>query len=401
MRFVEDDLAGNNYEAVVFAINKIDQIEEDQRDAIHRYALKKLSKIYPSAPVFSISAKNGLKARKARSASGLKESGLLELEDYLSDFLTSERGKVKLAQPAKRLRQILSVDAAGKAIPTERTMLDKSLEEVTRKQSEILPRLRTLEKEKEVKRLRIETEVERCGRKIERLAQQKILGMADCVRAWVDEYQPKNKLGFIPTKKSTVPVVNEIADYIKLRIKTDQTEWQKKVLEPELQAAGKKIFDSAEKDFSTIFSEIDALTVQLNDGVGFNADPVPFWQRVAGVAGGIMVGMPDVAIFGGVNGLGKEFFKNIAIEIAAVALLLGLELLNPFTMWLVIGALFLRGVGSGSKAALQKLKTAISEHVIREIKKNADVQAGKIADGIVTKFGKLTNQISGAGGADH
>lgn len=400
MRFVEDDLAGNNYEAVIFAINKIDQIDEDQRDAIRRYAEKKLSKIYPAASVFSLSAKNALVARKDRDPDKLKYSGLLELEEFISDFLTHERGKAKLAQPAKRLRQILSIDAVGKAIPTERSMLDKSLAEVEKKQKEILPRLTALEKERDVKKLSIETQIERCGRKIERLAQRKILGMADSVRTWVDECQPKNKIGFIPTQKSTTPVVNELADYIKAKIKTDQAEWQKAILEPEITEAGKKIFDSAERDFSSIFAEIDDITINLNKGDGFKANAVPFWQRVAGVTGGLVTGNIDVAIYGGVNGLGKEFFKNMAIEIAAFALLFGLELINPFTIWLVIGGLFLRGMRAGSNAALQKLKTAIGDHAISEIKKNADAQAGKIADGIISRFGKITDQISSAVGSE-
>lgn len=400
MRFVEDDLAGNNYDAVVFAINKIDQIDEDQRDAIRRYAEKKLSKIYPAASVFSLSAKNALAARKDRDPGKLKYSGLLELEEYLSDFLTRERGKAKLVQPAKRLRQILSVDAVGKAIPTERSMLDKSLAEVEKKQKEILPRLTALEKERDVKKLSIETQIERCGRKIERLAQRKILGMADSVRTWIDECQPKNKIGFIPTQKSTTPVVNELADYIKAKIKTDQAEWQKAILEPEITEAGKKIFNSAERDFSSIFAEIDEITINLNKGDGFKANAVPFWQRVAGVTGGLVTGNIDIAIYGGVNGLGKEFFKNMAIEIAAFALLFGLELLNPFTIWLVIGGLFLRGMRAGSNAALQKLKAALGDHAISEIKKNADAQAGKIADGIISRFGKITDQISSAVGSE-
>lgn len=396
MRFVENDLAGNNYEAVVFVINKIDQIDESERDAIYKFAEKKLSKVYPSAQVFGLSAKNALKARKEGDVEKLDDSGITKLESYLSDFLTNERGKAKLAQPAKRLRQILSADAAGRAIPTERAMLDKSLVAVTKKQEEILPRLRALEKEKDVKKLSIETQIERCGRNIERLAERKILGMADSIRTWVDACQPKNKIGLIPTKKSTTPVINEITDYLKSRIRTDQAKWQKEILEPEIQDAGKRIFDSAEKDFSALFAEIDEITVELKGQENIDANTVPFWQRVAGVAGGIIIQDYGMAVLAGANGLSKEFFKNVAMEIAAGLLLYGLGMLNPFTIWLVIGALFLRGLKSGSSAALQKLKTAITENAVEEIKKSAESQAKKIADGVVARFGKFTNQIAKA-----
>ena len=108
----------------------------------------------------------------------------------------------------------------------------------------------------------------------------------------------------------------EISDYIQEKLSDVQNDWKREVLAPEIEDEAKSIFDAAEKDFSKIYDDIDSINVELT-GKDYNANLVPFWQRVAGVAGGLVLGDIGLAVSGGVNGVRKEFAKTLAFEIGA------------------------------------------------------------------------------------
>ena len=396
LRFVENDLAGNNFDAVIFAINRIDLIDESERASIHEFAAQKLKGIYPGAPLFSISAKQALNGKRNLDDMLLRQSGFTELESHLSVFLTRNRGKAKLEQPAKRLRHILSVEAGEKAIPTERAMLEHSLDDIKRKQAEIQQRVESLQKEKDLKRTALDAKIQRCSRSMERMAKRKVMDIANSIPAWIDEYQPKTSVPAIPTQKKLEPITTEILDFVKKKIKEEQLSWQNKIVKPEIEAESKGIFEDAEKGFGEIFDEIDALQVEISGVDTSQSKKVPFWERVAGVAGGIWLGDIGLAVSGGINGIGKEFAKTAAFEIGAGAALYCLGLLNPFTILATLVLIIMNNIVNGKKRALADLKSTVSTEVSSTIRENADSQSQKLADLVSEKLGRIADQIADA-----
>lgn len=392
MRFIENDLAGNNYEAVVFAVNRIDQVPEDERGRILEYAKKKLKAIYPDAPVFGTSALQALEGRTKGDAEKFRASGFPELEAHLADFLTRERGKAKLAQPAKKLRHILGVDALGKAIPSERALLDKTLEEIKAKESALLPRLDSLQRKKEAQRTILEAKIERKCHVVERLVRQKVLDIATSVPAWIDGFVPKKAMPVIPTAKKIEPVTAEIMDFVKGKIKDEQLEWQRKILMPEMAKNSEDIFADAEKGFQEVFAEIDQVLVEVA-GPDATSVGVPFWQRAAGIAGGFVLGDPSLMVTGGLSGIGKEFAKTAALEVGGVILLAAINALNPFTFIALLGGLIIRSLGGSKKNALNKLKAGITDKVVQTLREGADAQAEKTARKYAEKLEEVIEQI--------
>lgn len=393
MEFVEQDLRGNNFDSVFFVVNRFDLIRSKEQEGIRQYARMKLQQFYPQPEMFCLSAINALDGRLQGRGELIEGSGILPLEKRLTEFLTKEKGRTKLAQPAKQLRSILSREALEVVIPKERVMLEKSLDEVRARYDKVKPRLDMLTAEKKQRQSEMNTKIERSARKFERMAKKNIKDMIDTLPVWIDEFTPKTDIGFIPTKKKTEKVIDEITDHLMDRIRDYQEEWKQEVLRPEIEEEAKLIFESAQQDVSRIYSEIDAINVELAGNQSYNTNPVAFWQRAAGVAGGLLVGDLGLAVSGGINGIGKELAKTAAFEVGAGLVLGILGWVNPFTLGAVIVAAFIGNMKGGSSKALGKLKSQIGEAVTEKLTENGEEQAAAVADGISAKFTEVSDQI--------
>jgi len=393
MKFVQNDLKGNQFDSVFFVVNRFDQIRSKEQPQIRQYAEIKIKEYYPQPELFCISALNALDGRLDHDEALLEKSGIIPLEKRLTEFLTREKGKAKLVSPAKSVRQILSREALEMVIPRERTLLETSLADVKARYDSIKPRVDLAVKEKEQKEREMETKIERAGRKFERMAKSHINDMMNSIPAWIAEFTPATSLGFLPTRKKTEAAVTEISDYIQEKISDAQSDWKQEVLAPEIEEEARSIFDAAEKDFSKIYDDIDSINVELT-GKEYNANSVPFWQRVAGVAGGLALGDIGLAVSGGVNGIGKEFAKTLAFEVGAGFVLGLLGLLNPVTLIGVIVAAFLFNIGKGSSKAMETLKSQVSEQAVKSMSEKAEQQAKDLADGIMNKLSQVKDQIA-------
>lgn len=392
MKFVQNDLKGNQFESVFFVVNKFDQLRAREQPEVHRYAKMKLQEFYPQPELFCISALNALDGRLEQDGALLEKSGILPLEKRLTEFLTREKGKAKLASPAKSVRQILSREALEVVIPRERTLLETSLDEVKARYESIKPRVELAAREKEQKEREMETKIERAGRKFERLAKSRINDMMNSIPAWIEQFTPATSLGVIPKRNKTEQAVTEISDYIQEKISAAHSDWKQEVLAPEIEEEAKSIFDAAEKDFTKIYEDIDSMNVELM-GKEYNANSVPFWQRVAGAAGGFMVGGVGLAVSGGINGIGKELAKTAVMEVGAYLVFGLLGLLNPFTLIGIIVTAFLYNIGKGSSRAMETLKAQVSEQAVKSMSEKAEQQAKELADGVMNKLNEVKDQI--------
>lgn len=393
MRFVKNDLRGGNIDSVFFVVNRFDQIRAREQPEIRRYAELKLKEFYEQPELFCVSALNALEGRLEGNDTLVEESGMTPLEKRLTEFLTEEKGKAKLISPARQVRHILSREALEVVIPRERKLLETSLKDLENKYAKIRPKLEIITREKDQKKAELDMKIERSARKFERSALRKISEIMDSIPTWVEEYTPPTSLGAIPTKKKTEQVVTEISEYLKTKTEDEYREWQKNVLKSLIEEEADSIFGAAEQDISRIFSEIDSIHIELTDSE-YDANPVPVWQRVAGVAGGLMIGDVGLAFSGGVNGIGKEFAKTAAFELGAGFILGLFGILNPVTLIAVVVAAFLYNFGKGASKAMDKLKKKVSEAVAKDLSnEKADKMARDLADGIKCKFEELEEQI--------
>ncbi len=121
---------------VFFVVNKIDLLEDRQREEVLGYIAQTIRRQTGAAVprIFAVSSRSGLKARLAGDAEGYAASGLAALEEALAEFLSSEKSDallVAVLNKSLRLaaRQAESVeiekritalrDAISKQLPSE------------------------------------------------------------------------------------------------------------------------------------------------------------------------------------------------------------------------------------------------------------------------------------------
>lgn len=90
---------------LIVVLNKIDTLEPEERvtaAAFLRRVLDEQECLDPATPIFCLSGRRGLRTRLAGDAPALAETGLLELETHLTQFLTHEKQATLRAAVARK-----------------------------------------------------------------------------------------------------------------------------------------------------------------------------------------------------------------------------------------------------------------------------------------------------------
>ena len=395
MSFIKDNLHEFGFTDPFFIVNRIDLIPENQRDRIKQFAKMKLGS-FSTNEIYFVSAQQALDGEVQNNPALYEKSQMGIFTERLCEFLTKDKGKIKLSQPARELKRILNNEALYKVIPAQRAMLDSSLDEVQARYDAAKPELDTLRTKKEQIITKILLKIEQSKGEFRRAVNRNTLTVADMIPGWINDYKPKQSLGLIPTKNKISAIVVEITEEINKKINDQQRKWKNEVMLPLVDERAQYIFDSTEQDLTRLYEEIDAISVQISGGDDVAPKDVPVWQRVAGAAGGLLIGCPDIALAAGMTGLTKELLKNVALVLgteAVLAMILGLT--NPFVL---VGGLAAALVGGGFRgaAAMKELKQKLSEKFVKTISDNAEQSATTTAESIASYLSGISADVSTA-----
>lgn len=394
MRFIENNLKSQGFTDPFFVVNRFDCIPEGQREIMKNFVNTKL-KGYSSNEIHFVSALNALEGKQQNDDAKFEASGMKAFEERLSEFLTKEKGKAKLAQPARELKRILNDEALFKVIPSQRAILSTSLDEVKARYEKAQPALSDLKIKKEQVYNKLLLRIEQAKPEFRRAIAHNYTTLVDSIAAWVDETEPQTKIGLIPTKDKISAVTTEISDIVIEKIEDNQLEWKTSVLEPLIREKGDELLGSVEADVDAIFAEIDTINVDVS-GKEYDTNAVPTWQRVAGVLGGLALGDLGLAFSGGMHGIGKEFVKTLALECGAYFILGALGLFNPVTFIAVIAAAILGNMWRGQNQAVEKIKLQMKDELIKQISETSEANTDNIVNSITEKFIEVSKLVTTA-----
>ncbi len=395
MDFIENNLHEYGFTDPFFIVNRFDLIPENQRDAVMRFAKMKLSE-FSTNEIFYVSAQQALDGETQGNAALYEKSRMGLLTNKLSEFLTKDKGKIKLSQPARELKKILNNEALYKVIPNQRAMLDSSLDEVRVRYDAAKPKLEMLKTKKEQLISKLKLKIEQSKHEFIRASNSNYLSVAEMIPGWINTFQPKNKFSVIPTKSKATIVVSEITDYVVGKLETQQKEWKKSVLQPLVEERSQYIFESAEQDLTNLYAEIDSLNVSISGQHDVDPNTVPLWQRFAAGAGGLLLGDIGLAFSGGVNGFSKDLAKVAGLEIGAGALLYFIGALNPFTLVAILLTSIITTWKASSSTAMERTKEMVSDQIVKQLSANADEDSSQKAEAICQKLDDIANSISTA-----
>jgi small GTP-binding protein len=129
--FIANKLLSQSKDKVIFVINKIDLLDEEEREEALAYARMHLSKLVAEPKVYAVSAQRALEG----DAEG---GGLAKLSQELKTYLTDERGRVLLDN---------ALDAGLRAASTLRQSVQIQKRALEMDQGELERRLNALEKD--------------------------------------------------------------------------------------------------------------------------------------------------------------------------------------------------------------------------------------------------------------
>lgn len=160
-QFVAGKLLAASRDKVIFVVNKMDLLDDEEKQEALSYARTNLSKMVDDPKVFGISADGAL--------SGTEGNGLPELMEYLQTYLKEERGRVLIDN---------ALDAGIRTANTLATGIEIQKRALGMEKAELGRRLAALEADLEATEERV---AERTARVRERVAAVKAVVRADVI----------------------------------------------------------------------------------------------------------------------------------------------------------------------------------------------------------------------------
>lgn len=398
MDFIENTLNASGFNDIFFVVNRWDCIRNREREDMKKFAHLKLDQ-YTTNEIFFVSAQDALDGELDNDKELYNGSGMPDFTAALTEFLTKDKGKIKLSQPARELKRILNNEALYKVIPSQRSMLDGSLNDLKERYEKAKPQLEALKTKKEQIITKINLRIEQSKHEFRRAVLRNSISITEMIPAWIDEYTPTTKIGgfFTPNEEDVNKVVNEFAAHVQTKIEELQNAWKKDVLIPLAEDKSHSIFESAEMDLSNFLQEIDSIRINISGGHStVSVEEVPVWERIGGAVAGFLGGGLGGAISGGATGLSKELAKSIAVNIGGAVLLSLLGWFNPFTAIVLIAATVLTGLTSKEEKTIKEIKNKVTNEFVNQISNNAEDDSNAIVDNIAKELAKVSNGISKA-----
>lgn len=398
MEMVEGTLTDMGFDDMFFVLNKIDAVPAKERADVVTFVNKTVGSytphdIYPVAALKAVEARTGVdrdgdELSTEECGKLLAKSGMIPFEERLTTFLTQDKGRIKLARPARELNSIIVKEALHNAVPAQRKMLDTNLTELQRRRADAEPRLRELESQKEQLYNTLTLRIKNSQNDLRRAIMDYYQSMITSVPKWIEQYEPANKPGFA-SKRKVQECTEELVNYVTEKLKTNFTEWNTGTMQPLVAEKVAYIFDSTEQDLGSVMDSIEQVNASMS-GISPAMHAVKPWERVAGA--GLTLVLPGAAA--GVDMMTQgfnaaSFGKNIAIDLGVFTGMCLLASMVPIIGWIGMIGLVWRGISQGKAGNLKKIKAAVTEEVVKSLTANARPKAEELSQELAEKLMRI------------
>ena len=378
MSFIENNLKNQGFTDPFFIVNRFDQIDEDEREDMKFFVNQKLGSYSTNEPFF-VSGLKALEGKMQNDPAKYAESGMAELEERLSEFLTKEKGRAKLLQPANELKKIVGTETLTEVIPMQRKLLSASLDEVKGRYEKEKPRLEDLKQRKAKVEMTLKLKIEQSKPIFKKALLASYESISSQVSAWVQEANPQTKLGILPNKEKFAAFGEEIVDFVNAKIEVQQAEWKKNVFEPLVTEKGTEIFTSLKEELKEFYQKVGEINVSLS-GSDEGMNDASIEKKVSELLEGAGLSVSAE--------ISDRYAKSIALEVGLGAVLTILGLLNPLTIGVMIGSVLF----SRSKNE-RDIKNAVAAQIINSLTNESAAQSDAIADAVAAKLNELSSDI--------
>lgn len=386
MDTIDSILIPKGFDDMFFVVNRFDMIKTEKEQAEVKCYVKNKVKKYTTNEIFYISALNALDGKIEHNQEKFLNSGFMPLETRLTEFLTKDKGRIKLAKPAKELKQILTTEALFKAIPSQRAQISTDLQVLRERYESVKPELDSYESQKETLKIELNLKVERKENNIRRAINSQFREIADSVPAWIADYEPVNGLGIFAKKKQVEKVAQEIREHVSSKVKDKFAQWEQGVLIPLIEESMIEIFETSDNKLKGILDGIDQLQSEIT-GTAYIQDTSSGWTRALGIAGICCGFVSGASLLSGQFDI-KTLAKSLAVDLGIGTGLLLLGITNPVVAIAGVVVAICNAVAGGHKVAVRRLKEQQMREIRDSIIGSSDEKSKKIVNKIDEEFKK-------------
>lgn len=400
MDMINNILIPKGFNDMFFVTNRFDCVPKAEKEEIARRAKMLVGGLTPNE-LFFISARKAVDGKTGMDVDGdelsedekekaLQKSGILPFEARLVEFLTKDKGRIKLTRPARELNNIISKETLHTVIPQQKAMLATDYKTLERRYQEAKPKLSALEEERKDLFNKMEKRVINSTNSIRRDINKYFAKLSTKVPKWIEDYEPKNSPGFGSEAKIRA-CADEITKFVTEKIKKDFEDWNKVALQDIISSEAAEIFDASEVQLEDFFKNLDIVSGEIS-GQKVAPKNVKPWERLAGA--GLVFLIPGATAGVGMMAGGfdsKNFAKNIALDLGFGLGVLVLGLANPVIMIAALAAMIWRGVITGKAANLQRVKDEVRVAIVKSLDESKEAQSEAIAGEIKDKLMEIVN----------
>lgn len=390
------------HEDIFFICNRINQISRPkERDRIREYGKKLLAPFTQLGEegIFFLNALGALDGRLQNNEQMLTESGVPDLEKKLEKFLTNDRGRLKIIEPAKELQE--AIREAQRVIPEREAMLRIDYKTLEDRYAAAQEPLKQLELQRHQAGTRITHFFDDLQIQIEARLSTFLNGLPEEIEKWIKDYEIKSEfereLNLIEAfKKWTEKIGKEIKEYILSRTETRFITWQTKELSPLLQSRIKDLkldLDARANDFIHKIEEIRAQLTLEGEPSKLNREQVFSINHILAYSGSFSInnlGWGEVATASSGEVL-------VALSGTAGATLIAAVLTGPILTILLAIPIMLVGAFAitdlFSEGIKSKIKDVISKEVCKNVRESIKEKPKQVAHEIIGKLGSVQQDV--------
>ena len=393
--YIDDTLRKNGFgeQSLFCVVNRFDQLTSEREQQRLRKFSDNLLAPY-TKHIYYTSAYKGLMGQMQSNPAMLEESKIPAVETALADYLANERGRIKLATPARELVRVIRQDALETIIPQRRNALSTDLDVLKQRYSEAQPEIEKLKQQKDLITSRTEAFIANLIPDIRRSAVNYFNNLPGQIRVWVEEYEPETKVSALHPKRDAEALSDELVNFIQNKIDGETREWLSGPFTNLVNDKVESLKDSLEGRLEEFFVSLDQVKVSVTGSHNIDTEDIPVWKRVVAAGGGLLIGDIGVAALGATTGLSSEFAKGIALQLGAYIGLAILGILNPFTIIAVIAASVIRGGLKVSEKAVKNAKEQVAATFCEEISGKSMQLVDTVVSGATENFDKIKDIIS-------
>lgn len=319
LSLLRDRLLANDIQKIFIVVNFKDELEskEDEKK-VKDFAYEHLKDILDNPRIYIVSAKHALNARRKEKGEELKslrgrpiqvwdfkDTGFLELERSLEEFLQYERGAIKLLKPIQRSQDSIA-DITQKHIDLERKALKVKVVNLKEKVNAFRPKVRQAEKngEETLKKISMELKKEEDGfdawysRELEKISEKAMETFDQYRHLETNDISSRIEVAIAPLEKKIFEAKKKkMMDIAKNSVKKGTKEFSAQwgqlendlfnLTEPESDGSlypvvhkektgGANIFEEIYDELGEAWTKSDSLLGQVGIGVGIVANTLVY-----------------------------------------------------------------------------------------------------------------------------